>query len=125
MSTPEGKVKDQVKKILAMHRPYCYAHWPVQNGMGAPTLDCVGAIYGHAFAIETKAPGNVMTVRQRVTADIMRKAGVRVFEIDGRDGSYGDLLWWLGTCASRGMIEDGISEDNSRTLGVHNGLMKL
>ncbi len=54
-NTPEGKVKDKIKKMLKEHG--AYFHMPVQNGMGAPTLDFVGCYCSHYFAIEAKAPG--------------------------------------------------------------------
>lgn len=108
MSTPEGKVKDQVKRLLAQYKPRLYAHWPVQNGMGEPTLDCNGAINGRAYAIETKAPGKKMTPRQEVTAAGMRLAGIRVFEIDGSPEDMHQLKMWLDYWAVRGLIENGM-----------------
>lgn len=98
--TPEGKVKKRVKRMLAVFQPKLWAHWPVQAGYGAPTLDCTGAISGHAFAIETKAPGEHPTKRQQLTIEEMRAAGIQVFVIGEEivDGYYsGELeLWnWL------------------------------
>lgn len=107
MSTPEGKVKDHVKAKLAVYRPHLYSHWPVQNGMGEPTLDCNGSINGRAFAIETKAPGKQLTARQTVTASKMTQAGVKVFVIDGPFG-LAQLHDWLEYWHVRGMIEEGI-----------------
>src|SRR5258708_32290312 len=64
--TPEGKIKAAVKRVL--NRLWeTYHHWPVQNGMGAPCLDCHGCYRGMYFAIETKAPGKVPTPRQSQT----------------------------------------------------------
>jgi hypothetical protein len=83
--TPEGKVKAEVKKVLACFGPYVYAHWPVLNGMGAPTLDCIGCVGGKFFAIETKAAGKELTPRQHETRDRMVAAGGRVFVIAGTD----------------------------------------
>lgn len=80
--TPEGKVKAQVKKVLAQF-PNLWQHWAVQNGMGTPTLDCTGWFHGRAFAIETKAPGAKPTPRQLITIAKMEKGGARVFVIDG------------------------------------------
>jgi hypothetical protein len=88
--TPEGKVKEAVKAVIAMV-PGTWSHWPVQSGMGAPTLDCVGArpCDGRAFAVETKRPGkrHTITAQQRATARAMLAGGVTVFCIDGK----GDL----------------------------------
>lgn len=98
--TPEGKVKKRVKKMLAHFGANLWAHWPVQTGYGAPTLDCTGAINGHAFAIETKRPGQHPTERQKLTIEEMRAAGIAVFVIGEAfdDGYYSgemDLWKWL------------------------------
>ena len=45
--TPEGKVKVKVKNLLNAYG--CYHFWPVQTGMGASTLDCLGCHNGRAF----------------------------------------------------------------------------
>lgn len=79
MSTPEGKVKARVKKLLNEHN--AYHHWPVQNGFGEPTLDCTGCHRGKYFAIETKAPGERLTPRQEFTKEKMEAAGAKVFVI--------------------------------------------
>lgn len=107
MSTPEGAVKDKVKTLLTQFKPQLYAHWPVQNGMGEPTLDCNGAINGRSFSIECKAPGKEMTPRQRQTAIKMRLAHVRVFEIDGNADGIAELRAWLSYWFVRGAVEEG------------------
>lgn len=88
-TTPEGKVKDRVKRILKKHN--CYQFWPVQTGYGSATLDCLGCCEGAYFAIETKAPGKHPTARQQLTIEDMRKAGAMVFVI----GEYkqGDRIY--------------------------------
>ncbi len=74
MATPESKVKEKLKKVLKRHGVYW--HCPVQNGMGAPTLDFIACCNGHYVAIETKAPGLHPTARQQVTmADIQMSGG--------------------------------------------------
>lgn len=83
-STPEGKVKRRVKATLA-RQPFIYSFWPVQTGMGARTLDCLGAFRGKAFAIETKAPGAKLTEQQEWTKQKMELSGVRVFVVDTTD----------------------------------------
>lgn len=90
--TPEGKVKERVKRVLDKYRPELWAHWPVQMGYGAPTLDCTGALNGHAFAIETKY-NDVPTPRQRLTIDEMRAAGITVFVV-GETIYAGDAGQW-------------------------------
>ena len=79
--TPEGKVKEQVKKLLKKYGVYW--HMPVQNGMGAPSLDLICCVRGRYLAIETKAPGKKPTPRQEVTMYEILKAGGTVYVIDG------------------------------------------
>ena len=51
--------------------------------MGSPTLDFNPVILrGKVCAIEAKAPGEVMTARQEITAQEIRLAGGHVFMID-------------------------------------------
>lgn len=84
MTTPEGKVKARVKKVLAAHGAYW--HCPVQNGMGAPSLDFVGCHRGRYFAIETKAGNKQMTPRQETTAEEIRAAKGLVFLVNDVEG---------------------------------------
>lgn len=77
MATPEGKVKNNVKKILKAHG--AYQHWPVQTGYGAACLDCHGCHLGRYFAVETKAPGKKLTPRQELTKEEVEAAGGVVF----------------------------------------------
>ena len=84
--TPEGKVKADVKKILAKYGEELDALWLVQNGMVPPALDCIVCYRGHHIEIETKAPGKKLTPRQSITAEKKEKAGAKVFVIDGDAG---------------------------------------
>lgn len=83
--TPEGRVKKKVKEIINKYGSGVYSHWPVLNGMGKPTLDCVGCANGVFFSVETKAPGEKLTPRQEITRNDMRIAGGTVFVIAGQD----------------------------------------
>lgn len=90
--TPEGKVKAKVKDVLKQYGAYW--HCPVQNGMGAPSLDFVCCFRGRYFAIETKAGNKQPTPRQESTIDTIRKAGGLAFVINEVQGM--DLLIaWL------------------------------
>jgi hypothetical protein len=96
-STPEGKVKEKVKRAFKELKQQLgievYYHMPVQNGMGAPTLDFVGCIRGQFFGIETKAPGKKPTERQESTIMEMHKAGGSVMVYDGTNPEV--LAGWL------------------------------
>ena len=71
MTTPEGKVKAAIKAVLK--RVGAYYHMPVQNGMGAPSLDFVCCYKGRFVAIEAKAPGEKPTKRQIQTRNEMTR----------------------------------------------------
>lgn len=90
--TPEGRVKAKVKSCLQANG--AYYHMPVQNGMGAPTLDFVGCHFGRFFAVETKAGNKGMTPRQETTAEAMRAAGAKVFLVNEATG-LSELAQWL------------------------------
>jgi len=92
MATPEGKVKDLVKKVLKKYGVYW--HCPVQNGMGSPSLDFVGCAKGLYYAIETKADNKQPTPRQESTIAEMRKSGAKVFVINMFTGIQ-ELEDWL------------------------------
>jgi len=95
--TPEGRVKERVKKLLVKHGAYWFC--PVQNGMGRMGLDFMHVqVRGvPVFAIETKAPGEKPTVRQQRTIDEIRAAGGTVFVIDG---DTEELEQWLSAIRS-------------------------
>ena len=84
--TPEGKVKDRIKKVLDARKPRLYYDMPVPSGYGKSMLDFVGAFCGHAFAIEAKAGRKKPTERQEGTREDMSKAGIMVFCINEFDG---------------------------------------
>lgn len=94
MTTPEGWIKRIVKEMLD-GTPYCYYHMPVQNGMGAPTLDFICCIHGVYVGIETKAPGKKMTSRQESTALEIEGACGEVRRNVGGDLSSLVSLWTL------------------------------
>lgn len=84
MSTPEGKVKDKVKRAIKRLRSEGWRIWsfmPVQMGYGSPALDFLFCINGRFVSIETKIPGKVMTPRQEQTAADMQAAGGLVFVV--------------------------------------------
>ena len=97
--TPEGKVKAQVKKVLSRHG--AYYHCPVQNGMGAMTLDFVGCHCGKYFTVETKAPGKHPTPRQLMTMEQVDKAGGKCFVVSN-DVQLAVLDNWLDDAAHEG-----------------------
>jgi hypothetical protein len=100
--TPEGRIKEQVKKLFKRFK--CYYHMPVMNGMGAPTLDFIACCFGRFVGVETKAPGKHATPRQQITMHDMALAGGYVFEVSN-DASLARLEFYLE------MFEAGASSD--------------
>lgn len=104
MKTPEGALKDKIKKWLEARG--AYAFMPVPTGYGKTTLDflvCMPyqatvlasplgkretAWYGRFVAIETKAPGKVPTPRQSQVIREIQTAGGVAFYCD----SFEDFL---------------------------------
>lgn len=93
--TPEGRVKDAVKKVLKKFGVYW--HMPVQNGMGAPSLDFICCVKGKYFAVETKAPGKKPAPRQELIIEQIQRSGGKCFVVDG-DVSL--LEQWLAEVAA-------------------------
>ena len=108
--TPEGKVKNSVKKLLTDGKRWgkIYQFWPVQTGYGAATLDCLGCYQGRAFAIETKALGGKPTKRQRLTIREMEDADMVVFVIDGPERLRDFEMWleWTRDCWVETPLDD-------------------
>lgn len=95
--TPEGKVKDKVKKLLKKYGAYW--HMAVTNGMGAPSLDFICCYKGYYFAIETKAGNKQPTTRQEITMNEIRAAGGFVFLVNEVQGlveleAYLEMMSW-------------------------------
>lgn len=99
--TPEGSVKASITKVLKRHG--AYYHYPVMNGMGAPTLDIIVCHHGRFIAIEAKAPGKKPTPRQEVTIADMRKAGATVFVVSDETSlqKLDDYLGWVNARSTK------------------------
>lgn len=82
MSTPEGRVKDRIKTVVAQYFPSAYRFMPMQNGMGQQGLDFYYCINGHFVAIEAKRAGKDPTaLQQEIMSDIAR-AGGRTYAVN-------------------------------------------
>lgn len=115
MTTPEGVVKNKVKKILDAHGAYYYM--PVPGGYGKPSLDFIGSYNGYFFAIETKAAGKHATTRQNATAQDMIRGGAAVFFIEGADSlAFNALDRWFNMCKTG--VSTGFIYDNDHVIGI-------
>lgn len=78
--TPEGAVKDKVKKLLKEHGIFFFM--PVSNGMGQVGIpDIIACMDGWFLGIECKAPGkrgNTTPNQERVLEEIAEHGGIAV-----------------------------------------------
>jgi protein involved in polysaccharide export with SLBB domain len=78
MTTPEGKVKEEIKRELTKLGAYFFM--PVQMGYGARTVDILACVSGRFVAIEVKKPGAFkLTDNQRGVLAAIRRAGGDAF----------------------------------------------
>jgi len=72
--TPEGEIKDQVRKILDEMGAYYF--FPAANGYGRTGIpDVIACIGGHFIGIECKAGSKQPTTLQQRELDNIEKAG--------------------------------------------------
>lgn len=83
----EWAVKRAVNKVLESY-PESYWFMPVPYGYGKSSLDYLICHYGVFIGIETKAPGEVPTARQRLIMKQIEDAGGEAFVIDSVDQSH-------------------------------------
>lgn len=78
--TPEGRVKEAVKRVLKKHGVWYFL--PVSNGMGSMGIpDFICCYRGSFVAIETKAPGklkNTTPNQDRVLKEISQNGGYAI-----------------------------------------------
>jgi len=71
--TPEGEIKDQVRKILCEMNAYYF--FPAANGYGRTGIpDVIACIGGHFVGIECKAGSKQPTALQQRELDNIEKA---------------------------------------------------
>lgn len=78
MTTPEKKVKDKVKKLLAEHGAYYFM--PATGGYGKSGVpDLVACIKGRFIGIECKANGGKPTaLQEKNLMDIINVGGISI-----------------------------------------------
>jgi len=84
--TPEGKVKDAVKKVLKKHGVWYFM--PMQNGFGVVGIpDFICCFHGIFLGIETKAPGKreqTTPNQDRVLREIKEHGGYTIVVDDAK-----------------------------------------
>jgi hypothetical protein len=89
MQTPEGKIKDMVKKFLHDRKVQSLVdsiadavgfYWmPVPSGYGSPFVDFVICYRGRFIAVETKCDRAIgLTARQELILEMVTEGGGRV-----------------------------------------------
>jgi len=72
--TPEGEIKDQVRKVLDEMGAYYF--FPAANGYGRTGIpDVIACVGGHFIGIECKAGSKQPTALQQRELDNIEKAG--------------------------------------------------
>jgi hypothetical protein len=108
MSTPEGKVKDKIKKLLSEYKiypaskagdfPVDSAGWyfmPIATRFGVTGIpDFLGHYNGRLWAIEAKAKGKKPTGFQALQIEALRISGAPCFIVDGPE-SLEEFKQWL------------------------------
>lgn len=89
--TPEAKVKQSVKRLLAQYMVYPYM--PVQGRFGGRSIDFLICANGIYLAIETKTIGKQPTPEQHNTMRIIKASGGHVLVID--ESTLWMLIDWL------------------------------
>ena len=91
--TPEGKVKDVIKKRLAEAGVYFFMpRGTVYGRRGVP--DVVGCMNGRFFAIEVKSGKNKPTKLQSMEHDFVRAAGGVVLVVNETNlDTFMDYVW--------------------------------
>lgn len=85
-STPEGRVKDAVKKVLKKHGIWYFM--PMQNGFGVVGVpDFICCFHGMFLGVETKAPGKreqTTPNQDRVLREIVEHGGYTLVVDDAK-----------------------------------------
>lgn len=91
----ERSIKRKIRAVLNKYRNHgIYVYMPVPGGYGESSLDYLGFLYGHGFAVEAKRPGGKPTARQEGIIERIRESGAVVFVVSD-DNSLAMLDDWL------------------------------
>lgn len=95
----ERDVKRKVSALfkLAQKHAGLYLWMPVPSGFGKSSLDYIICLQGHFIAVETKAPGEWLTPRQREVSREIMMSGGKVFVVSSQEG-FGALERYLVAC---------------------------
>lgn len=93
-STPEGKVKKAVKKVLDQHKVYYF--FPATGGYGRSGIpDIICCVNGQFLAIECKAEGGTTTALQR--HELQKIKDAQGFTFVAQPSNVGGLTSYIAT----------------------------
>jgi hypothetical protein len=108
--TPEGRVKDTIKKVIAAELPDTFTYMPVSNGMGSNgipdfvccvpaeiTPDMVGRTIGVFVGIEAKTMTGKLSPLQRDKLEKILTASGAACIVWGSDDAHGKLTTLFDT----------------------------
>lgn len=81
MTTPEGRLKNQLLALIKGHGGYCLKTEFVARS-GCPDWLVLLPLEGRFFWVELKRPGGKVSVFQKLIIDVMQKSGIPVFIAD-------------------------------------------
>lgn len=90
MLTPEGRVKNEIRKWLKEQGAYVFS--PVQMGIGSRTLDLLVCWKGRFVAIEVKRPGKIATKLQAQIIVSIQDADGEAFCVDSLEACKQEFL---------------------------------
>ncbi len=96
MTTPEGKVKAKITRLLKKYAPSLWYFMPVPGGFGVRTVDYIGCYRGVMFVIEAKRPGKDATDLQKKAMNEVRTAGGAAFMINDDETLAVFEKWLIG-----------------------------
>lgn len=107
----EGRVKVWIKSVLQKYKSHnIYYFMAVPSGYGESTLDYLGFLYGHGFAVEAKRTDGKPTARQQSTMAKIEASGAAVFLIRDQDGVHRFDAWLADIVADRAAAAIDIGE---------------
>jgi len=107
----ERSIKRKIRAVFNKYRDHgIYVYMPVPGGYGESSLDYLGFIYGHGFAVEAKRPGGKPTARQIGIIERIQESGAVVFVVSDDDSLavLDDWLLQLVQYKKRKALLDGI-----------------
>lgn len=107
-STPEGRVKEKVKRLLKQYDPALYVFMPRGTTFGvAGVPDFIGCFEGRFFGIETKAGKNKPTPMQELQMDRIQQAGGKSFVVNEDPETLQAVKDWLDLLIMGALVQRG------------------